>query len=538
MLAFTFAFSHMVFLHNADFQQATAAWFDSGSLLQDYLGIVGPPIDLNQTHRYHTGIYGWIYNSMVVWGIIALKAVFGGSELGFPVFAGWARSVSFFFTVAGVGLLFGTLRKYGASYVVALVATVVIAIFPSTVKFAYEVHPEPAGVFFVIVMLCALHHYCLEPVTREKYLLASWAAAVASVLAKQSFMIYPLAPLIAVFAISLSHPSVKGRKGRTLVRLAAWFMLVAVGLVLIFHPYAVLDFPGFLAKQKEIHAFHATLSMPVSASFKSWFNLLWHYDLWLLIAIAFALIRLLHNRFRGDGEARLLDIYCVLLLLFFALIVDQLRFYILRGYLVPILPAAVVILIGVPAAWRGAIKAVGAVAVMLVFVAAIPPYVVNTAGILSYDLALTSFNSMRIRQPLLKLGARPWVVFYSSSLSVPGQLYKQAIDNFKIGMDKDDIARAFWNLHPDLVIVDKAWRYATPDSFDAAAKANGLVLVAQMIGEDNNQWTCGRQFSYKQCIQQVMELFHLERFGMPQASNSAILFYAKPEMAPLFSDFR
>ncbi|ALM85279.1 hypothetical protein ASB57_21955 [Bordetella sp. N] len=537
MLLFTLLLGRMVYLHNADYQQATGAWVDSGSLLQDYLRIVGPPVNLNQTHQYHTGIYGWVYNSIVVWGIIALKAVFGGAEIGFPVFAAWAKAVSFAFTVASIGLLFATIRKFGAHYFIALFATLAVAIYPPTAKFSYEVHPEAAGVFFVILMLWSLRHYVEQPAARERYLLLAWAAAVTSVLAKQSFMIYPLAPLLVVFAVTLRDPAFLDLKRQVVSRLAGRFVLIGLLLVLAFHPYAILDFPGFLAKQKEIHAFHATLSMPIGRSFRSWIALMWDTDVWLLVAMGAAVIRLTLNRFRGENSAKLVDICCVLLLVYLVLIVDQLRFYILRAYLLPILPVAAIVLVGLSSSLRGVAGAVVKAAVLILLVGTIPAYALNSAGSVAYDLMLGNFNTMRVRDPLMRLGPRPWTVFFSSSLAVPGQLYKQAIDNFKFG-GKADIDRGFANLHPDLVIVDKTWRYSAAQEFEDAALANGMVLVAEMDGESPSQWSCWLHYSKQQCVGQVQQLLYRERFGSPASTDSKLLFYAKPELAPLFAGIK
>lgn len=534
-LLFVVLFSSMIYRHNDDIQIMTSAFVDSGSLMNDYLLMAGPPGDMNQNIRYHAGIYGWFYNTVIVVGILAQQAfaALTGSEVTFSDNAVWARTVSLVFTALWLPLLFIVMRRFGVHYLVALLLVVVVAAFPPTVKLAFEIHPEPGGLLMAVLTLLMVRIFMEDVGRNEKYLFAAWAASLCAVMSKQSYLVYPFIPVIAGFVGVLSASGGES-KGKCIVRIAGVFVGVAVVAVLLFHPYALLRPLQFLEKQHSIHAFHSTMFKPVGEAAARWFALLSENDLWLLAGLGLALVRIGVNRFRGELTEKLIDIVAVILVLFAVLVVVELRFYFLRPYMYPALPL-VCIVWGVMLTRVKVLAFRGLATVFLL--ATLPAYVMNVVGILSREVLIDRSVQFAVHDRLAAYGKRDWNVIYSTSLAVPISLYPKTANSFQFDPSAPDFPQRLKEWGADLVIIDLSYPHSPPKAFEDAATAAGFVPLARFSGLSAGRLGCELTsgFNWGQCAAQIREL----RSGKaPEGvAQAEVLVMGKAELAGQFEKF-
>lgn len=519
----------MALRHNADLSVTTAAFIDSGSLLSDYLIMSSPTATLNQNIQYHAGIYGWAYNALITSGIVVMKYFIAATDYSsyFTQFAIWAKSVSLIATSAGLFFFFIMLRAFSASYVTALILTLLAATFPPLVKFSYEIHPEPLGFLFAAISLWSLKKFCGNPAAGYSQLLLGWAAAIICVMSKQSFLVYPLIPLGVAFFYLLRLPDETPKVKETL-KLVALFSVVLVIALLLFHPYALLNPAQFLEKQRSIHAFHSTMFKPIGLTAKSWFLLLSKNDYWMLIAAVFALIRLGINRFRGTMNEKLVDIACIALIMLCIVFVKELRFYIIRAYAYPLIPLAAIVIVTTV----NSVPKLGRVLILLATATALPFYATASAGVVARDILTTGSLNMSVHSKLSALGPQSWNVYYSPSLAVPTTLYPKIANAFQLDPTSPQIEMHLKNWAPDVALVDQSFSASPPKVFGKVLEDYGLVRAGAIKGFSLSKLRCDMQapLNLSQCGTQIQHLLGFD--AEPLTPDDEVVIYARPALLP------
>lgn len=531
-LAFGLLMVPMVLKHNGDLSVVTAIFIDSGSLLGDYIKMAGSPVDFNQNIRYHAGIYGWVYNSLIASGIFTINFVYSlaGCPPSFSTISAFARSISLLLTCLGLSALYLMVREQRGARVWAVLIVLAVMLFPPVVKFSYEIHPEPSGFLFSVLALLFASRFINSSCEKELYLNLSWVAAILATLSKQSFMMYALVPIGAAL-IFYAQESNKGSARRMLFRTSTSFLVIAVAAVAIFHTHALLNPIQFLEKQASIRSFHSTMYKPLGESMWSWTLLIIQNEYWMLFGLLAAIVRLAMNRFRGAPGEKMLDVACVALIATFIVFVLELRFYFLRGYLYPLIALVIFVLISL--AQRA--NKFGRLSIYLMLISVMPFYAVNTAGVVSRDFLLDGAVNMRLVQKLREIGPRDWNVVYSASLPVSNLLYKKTLNSFQFTPSDVWFDKSIANAAPDVVMIDSSFVHSDPDKFAKAAAISGLVEAGELFGESPVQWTCDmhKKLSFRECSNQFFYLIGRDAAGPPAMSK--VIYYSKPELIKFFN---
>lgn len=329
------------FLNNDNPNIVSAEHIDSGSILVSIMQMDSNNTQnsfYNQNIPYHTGYYGYAYNSVVFWSFkflqIFLKSYINDNYYVFPL---TAKLLNFIFSSISIIYLYKLARKILKYNLSIIILFSLFLIFPEYLHYVFHIKPDILGLLFSIISLNYLYDYIQNSKINKNIIKANIFGGL-SVLCKQPH-IFIVFPLFAGFIFSL-----KGNfKEKLLFFLKTYLYsgIIFLFLFFIIHPYAFLEPKAFLARQ-------ISMTSMTSASYTDNINYwlpTYIKNPLLLIVVFIPFIFLFLNifkKFRNKRTLFLLPIssYVIAYLLWLTLKVGPARFI---HYLIPIFPFSLLI---------------------------------------------------------------------------------------------------------------------------------------------------------------------------------------------------
>ncbi|RZS88898.1 hypothetical protein EV217_1293 [Phyllobacterium myrsinacearum] len=442
----------MLFANNSNLGIVTAQFIDSGSMLSNYVDMVRTG-DFNQSKQYHTSIYGWPGNNIIIWSMWAVGAHTIETQ------ALIARSASFIFSILTILALSCLFYFNRASKVLSVVGLLLLVAWPPFVTFAYQIHPEAFGLFFGTTSLIAATYFVRHD-QRSFWLYSSWGLAVLAFLSKQPFLIYLIPPVIIGFNSLLKSQ----RKLFFFIKTSIAFITIGALMVFISDPYIFLEFPIFWEKQVAIHTHHLSISNSLTTSLSSWANIIVFDDPWFLVGLIFSVVAIYRSKNLVVVSAAWAN------LAFLAVLIVALKFFFLRSYLYPALPTVLLVVATsqsyiLPAISRALTTVL--VGLALVF---ITQSAVRSAGILMTDSQFSQTANVQAVKRLQEIQGHNLTLVYSNSLPIDATLYKKAYGNFTFS-PQPALNEQLKTVQPDIIITDNAWPFSDVHGYEQAAQA-------------------------------------------------------------------
>lgn len=324
------------FQNNDHIGIVSAEHVDSGSILNSIIQMNSTSTSesfYNQNIPYHTGYYGYAYNSIIFWSIKFTK-IFANSYIdqNFYIFPLIARLLNFIFGLLSIIYLYilsNKILKYNLSKILLFT---LFLIFPEYLHYTFHIKSDILGLLFSIVSLNYLYNYLQKPKIIKNTIKANIYGGL-SVLCKQPhiFIIFPL-------LLGTIYP-LKGNlysKILSLLKIYLYAGVLFLFLFFIIHPYAFLEPTEFIARQ--ISMTEMTSSSYID-NVSYWISIYIGSTLMFITAftpIIFITLNL-SKKFRNKTTLFLsfVSIYLITYLLWLTLKVGPMRFI---HYLIPILP--------------------------------------------------------------------------------------------------------------------------------------------------------------------------------------------------------
>jgi len=446
----------MIFKNNENLAIVTAQFIDSGSLLQNYRDMVLSQ-DFDQSKYYHTAIYGWPGNHIIVWLMWFFQVADITTQAMLARAASFACSVG---ALVALGYLFAINKT---SKLISVASLFFIVTWAPFTTFSYQIHPEAFGLLFgsVSLVFCSLFHQT----HRDRWLHASWALAVLAFLAKQPFLIYLIPPLFVGIRVASRHLNPAIYFWRT----AAIFIFVGLAVTFISNPYIFLDFPRFLEKQVDIHTHHLSISNSIATAATRWTSIIVFKDSWFLVSLVLSPVAIR----RSSNEVVVAAAWANLA--FLAVLVTMLKFFFIHSYIYPAIPTSALVIASAPSYLRFFTKrGVITLVVALSAIASVYNGLRSLAVILT-DANFTNTEPVRLMSGLYNSDLKFVNVVYSTNLPLDQDKFEKAYNNFQF--PADDIHAAMLSIKPDLIIVDQNWPFSEKEAFEQAAKALNMEKI-------------------------------------------------------------
>lgn len=466
----------LLFVNNTDQATLTASFIDGGSIVVGVRDVLAGEYSYNQNNGFHTSVYGWTYNAVLIGIFALLSSVLRVDAIEhFYVYAFAAKGLSFFLSLGCIVGIHRLASRLFDSAKVAAAATVVAVCFASFVRFAYLIHPEPAGLAAALGMFLFLGRYLQDQRARDY--LAAVGCSTAAVLSKQPF-VFTLVPLVAgYFSAHFGRESLgamlRNRKHWTM---AAGSVGIGFLVLVVIHPFALFDFDRFYAAQKYMLGAHVSVEVPRSKIVAAWLQNIGAH--WIVVAGLFvAVVYLTTKRFRGTARERLFSLLALYVVVFVGWLATTVYPAGEPGYYYPVYPFLALL------SFEGAIRLLGALPKMLdqgtrsSRLALARHAVVGCMSVLVAAAAFVqTLKSVSYATNMLAMGhTDPFVVagllrdldragrssiLYSCTVPVSKHDWKQAVNTFQVG---GSIEKLTDQLDLDLVALDlqRAWTFET-----------------------------------------------------------------------------
>lgn len=331
----------LCFQNNESSNMVAAEHVDSGSILSSILQLSDkslPNSFYNQNIPYHTGYYGFPYNSIVFWTFLFLKYFFKSyTTNNFYIFPLTAKLLNFLFASLSIIYLYQLSRKifkYNLSKVILLS---LVIIFPEFLHYTFHIKPDILGLLFSIISLNYLYNFLQKPNNNKSIIKANILGGL-SVLCKQPH-IFIIVALFFGFILTL-----KGNIKEKIIKFVTVYFYSVIFFLLLFfliHPYAFIEPKTFILRQ-------ISMTDMTSASYIDNFNywLPTYTGSPLLFITAFTpfifILLNLFKKFRNKITLflSLVSIYLITYLIWLTLKVGPMRFI---NYLIPILPFSIML---------------------------------------------------------------------------------------------------------------------------------------------------------------------------------------------------
>lgn len=336
LIIFTIFVLPPCFKNNDNLNIISAEHVDSGSILSSILQMNSknePNSFYNQNIPYHTGFYGYAYNSIVFWSIKFTKILFRPYvSNNFYVFPLVAKLLNFTFAFISIIYLYQLSRKILKYNLSKIIFLSLFIIFPEYLHYIFHIKPDILGLLFSIISLSYLYKYLENSKINKNIIIANVFGGL-SILCKQPH-IFIIFPLFIAFILTL-----KGNSKEKLLFLLKTYLysgIIFLFLFFIIHPYAFLESKAFLARQISMTGMTSTSYID---NINWWFTAYTGGPLLLIISITPLIFILLNviKQFRNKKTLflSLISTYIIAYLLWLTLKVGPMRFI---HYLIPIFP--------------------------------------------------------------------------------------------------------------------------------------------------------------------------------------------------------
>lgn len=256
IIIFSLFFLHTVFILNEDHTLIAAYELgDAGNLLYGVMSLFDYPIYSQQNYFFSSG-YGWPLHDISFLVVLLLKVF--GHLLGLyqqpifglvddqPLFNGAIRAINFAFALATIWLFFKITYLLFENKKVSLVASLFLMFLPWAAVYSYWLHPDASGMFFLLVAIW----YLLKFIKQEPKLIYFYIAFVSLVLTTLSkpyhgFYIFPIFLVFLITYCNKSHTNyLNFIFSKDFIKVLISLPLLLFLIILIIHPYSILDFKG------------------------------------------------------------------------------------------------------------------------------------------------------------------------------------------------------------------------------------------------------------------------------------------------------
>lgn len=228
---------------------------DPHSIMDSIEGLTTAPY-YNMNNQYHSQFYGWTYFSLHFVFVMLLKALSLASEVTINF---TARALLF---LIGGFIVFHAYRLCREFFPVSGATLGVLAFItnPVSAHFFITIHPESLGTLLQIVAIRFLLVVYRSPdFSRVNYLLAVAFLSLAA-LCKQPFVITGGLIFVGFMLLQMRREGGPGLTSRQFGRLALQSVGVAMVVLFIIHPYAILEPSRFLVAQLTLMNDHSPKS--------------------------------------------------------------------------------------------------------------------------------------------------------------------------------------------------------------------------------------------------------------------------------------
>lgn len=349
---------HIVFIANDDYLVALimegpmGMGVDPSVIVHGIENLFSEPV-YSQFNSYGTRAYGWVYNDINFIVILILKIL--GKIFGFyqqpifsavfdqPVLNGAIRAVTFTIALISVLLFYNVVNLLFGNRRLSFVTALFFMFIPFASNFAYHIHPDAAGMMFMLLAV----RYLLLYINQKPigiYFYISFVSLVLATLSKQSFLFISV-PIILLFWVSHCRYAKTGYvsffKSHAFVQTIIWMSVLSVSLLFIVHPYAIIDSDKFLDTQKYVtqsQTFGSGLTF--AQSFQRWIDVYINEPIVVLNFLFLLFLVIYFSFLRGKFTLSSLWVISVVFCNIFLLIITPLgaRLFFLTHYVYPILP--------------------------------------------------------------------------------------------------------------------------------------------------------------------------------------------------------
>lgn len=262
IIIFSIIFLPHAFIIIDDINLIIAFETDPGAITHSIEDMFKSPI-YNMHNSYHSKFYGWTYISLnfLLLAPIKIFLQLTHSNNGF-IFYLTIRLILFTIGLATVLLFYTIVNRFIKNSFFSTLAAI-LYIFSPNYNFFYFIHPETTGTLFLFLGILCLLEFIQK--TQDKYYFYGLICLVFSSLAKQPFFFTSLPVLFLFLHFYCRNNQKKYLEFILSKKFAKIFLttsLIAIGVLFIIHPYAILRFNKFIEYQTQLSQFFTNNQYP------------------------------------------------------------------------------------------------------------------------------------------------------------------------------------------------------------------------------------------------------------------------------------
>ena len=484
----------LLFLHNGDIHVMRAAYCDSGSILDSVLAMLPREHFYNQHAGFHSSTYGWTPNSILFLQFVGFKHILGlGPTQHFPLYGAVARINNLAFSLAALAAFFLLAQRLFVRRGQALFLTVLAACFSRFITYGYQIHPEPAALFFVLVSFHFLLNFLQAPWHRRPFFAAVFFAALGA-MAKPPFGMALVC--IGLAYLSVRHPiwreDIRALKddGQTALASAG----IVLGTMFTINPYLFLEFDLSQSAVAWLYRTHhtAVLIGPL-ANAVCWLQAVIWRDYVALIGCVAALVALFAFRRGRTPEERLVHLLALYTAGYMAWLLWFVTYPIESAYLYPVYSTLLLLSAAVGQRLGEAPDVCGrrwprtrrllTAGVVMAFVVQSACQCLDAACQWTAQLTMKRGAPFVARDLLLDLGQKPWRVIYFPSIPIPEGYHPWVRNVCCYPQEGAELVGVMKDVAPDAIFIDyDFWDPPRVDEYVRVADALGLQHRRDMPG--------------------------------------------------------
>lgn len=287
VVIFFIVFLHTVFILNEDpTLMAIYESGDPGNLAYEIMSLFNYPV-YNQ-HNYFFSGYGWPFNDISFIVILLLKLI--GQIFGFyeqplfglidnqPLFNAVIRAVNFTVALVSIGLFFNLANRLFDNKKLAFLASLFFMFLPWAAIYSYWLHPDATGMVFILLSMLYTLKFIQQP--KLSYFYIAFISLILATFSKMYHGFY-LLPIGFIFFISYCQQHginyLTGLFSKPILKIVVSLPIIYVLVILIVHPYAIVDFGGGIYSQWLFEPWRILdaeknphLTVPFITSFQQW----------------------------------------------------------------------------------------------------------------------------------------------------------------------------------------------------------------------------------------------------------------------------
>lgn len=325
---------------------------DAGSIIASIQDLIN---NYNMNKSYHSRYYGWSYLSLN-YAIIKLAIFLSDGYILEHKFYFYflVRFILFLLGLISAMVLFEVALRFFKSGILALIASVLYIFNFIYSGYFYIIHPEVAGVLFLLLAVFYLEKIDENINNHKKYYFITLVFLVLASLAKQIFFIISLPILLSVIYKIYFFRKEKNFKeflsSEFFKKILINTFIISLAILLIIHPYFLFNLSKTIKYQIEIKEYftESGLSLSFFEALSSWVKLIGNNLLFLFFIFTTPLvifISFIEFKRRQNFNYLLVFINAIALLLVTSLVFCVNRVYIYSGYLYPLSPFIILYLV-------------------------------------------------------------------------------------------------------------------------------------------------------------------------------------------------